>query len=747
MKKDLIKVALRQNAIVIFDKDRVNDNTTLNATTSVLIANVADLGFGFSQELLHTINQCSLSVKKDILSTLQEVMGTDKNWTPLVKGWDEPTGESLIDHIITFFANTFNSNSGTKLSCGHIIPDNTFPLERYNGCPYCGQAIDTSNEIFYAQGSKLKVLELWSQKDLQAHFMALLNSKTALDATQQDSLKILLSHYPIPSKVDIEIKETLMMVIDVLVENDRVKEAGRLFKTPQDIMRYLWYKKTGFLQIIEPKTIAKRKAYNHMYYNSNQKEFLAKKAEFSKELKLKYSRKECKMVATWLNNLPLSIESSCELMHPKRGMWVRFIRALRLAEYSKRKGFTKLNMLLDAFYNKRYSVWQGELEKARLSLDEERMFELLKEKPSVFARSLFATILWFGHEKTLAEFAKVADKIPARLLATLSMYASFYFDTQGNRVVKPLGGKAKRIEKNRTLSLYNKEQLAQIIKEIEELFLKEMSRRYAKLENTNRTYYIDELLFKIPLSIGDRAESVQDMPSALMGQKFQVEGKSVRLFMEWGKGLPKQHLDMDLSCHVAFDNRSELCSYFNLTATGCKHSGDIQSIPHMVGTAEYIELDLEVLKKAKAKYVIFTGNAYSSGALKSNMIIGWMNSKNPMKISKRTGVAYDPSTVQQQIRIKNSLSKALVFGVLDIATREITWLEMNFDGQTIETMDSQAVESLLAKLDSKMSVGELVKIKAQSQGLEAVDNTEKADEIYDIAWAQDSAKVTELLVD
>jgi len=747
MKKDLIKVALRQNAIVIFDKDRVNSETVLNATTSVLVANVANLGFGFSEELLRAVNQCSLSVKKDILSILQEVMGTDKNWTPLVKGWDEPTGESIIDHIVTFFANTFNSTKGVTLSCGHIIPENTFPIERYNGCPYCGQAIDSSSEIFYGQGDSLKVLELWSEKQLEAHFMALLNSKTALDATQQDSLKILLSHYPIPSKVDIEIKETLMLVIDVLVESERIKEAGRLFKTPQDIMRYLWYKKSGFLQIIEPKTIAKRKAYNQLYYNSTQKEFLLKKAEFSKELKLKYSRKECKMVATWLNNLPLSVEKSCELMQPKRGMWVRFIRALRLAEYSKRKGFTKLQMLLDAFYNKRYSVWQGELEKARLSLDEAKVFKLLKEKPSVFARSLFATILWFGHEETLKEFAKVADKIPARLLATISMYASLYFDMQGDRVVKPLGGKAKRIAKNRTLSLYNEKQLAQIIKAVEELFLKEMSKRYAKLDNSNKSYYIDELLFKIPLSIGDRAESVQDMPSALMGQKFQVEGNSVRLFMEWGKGLPKQHLDMDLSCYVAFDNRSEFCSYYNLTATGCKHSGDIQRIPHMVGTAEYIELDLETLAKAEAKFVIFTGNAYSSGALESNMVIGWMNSKNRMKISKRTGVAYDPSTVQRQIRITNSLSKALVFGVLEVATREITWLEMNFNGQTIQSMDSQAVKSLLAKLESKMSVGELVKIKAEAQGLEMKENIEEADEIYDISWARDSAKVTELLVD
>ena len=748
MNKDLLKIALRQNAIYISDEEKVTENRTLNSSSSVLVANVADLGFGFSEPLLQSINRCGLSTKKSILNTLQEVMGTDKNWTPLVKGWDVPTGEGLYDHIVTFFANTFSKTKGVTLSCGHLIPEDTFPLERYNGCPYCGQAMQSSDEIYYGQGSSLKVLELWGDKELQEHYAHLLNSKTALDATQQESLKTLLATFPLPSKVNIEMKETMMMVVDVLVENEKLDEAGAVFKSPQDIMRYLWYKKTGFLQIVEPKTIAKRKAYNEMYaYYDTEEKLLEKQAEFTKELKLKYSRKECKMVASWMNGLSLKVENSCEQMHPKRGMWIRFIRALRLAEYSKKKEFSKLKELLDVFYNKRYSVWQGELNKARLSLDEEQMFGLLKEKPSIFARSLFSTMLWFGAEKTLFEFKQVEKDTPARLLATLSMYASLYFDEGQNRVVKPLGGSSKRIGMNATLMLYTKEQLEAMVSAVEAMFLEEMSRRYAELENKNKSCYIDELLFKIPLAIGDRSEMVQDMPSALMGQKFSVEGDKVRLFMEWGKGLPKQHLDMDISCHVAFDDRSEYCSYYSLTATGCKHSGDIQRIPHMVGTAEYIELDLDVLEKSAASFVTFTGNAYSSGALESNMVVGWMNSEYEMKISKKTGVAYDPSTVQHQIRVTNSLSEAIVFGVLDVKEREITWLEMSFNGQTIQTMDTVGVSALLAKLNSKMSVGELLVLKAKAQGLEILENLEDADEVYDASWVQDSAKVTQLLVD
>jgi hypothetical protein len=554
---------------------------------------------------------------------------------------------------------------------------------------------------------------------------------------------------PLPSKVNIEMKETMIMVVDVLVENEKLDEAGSVFKSPQDIMRYLWYKKTGFLQIVEPKTIVLRKTYNDLYAcdKANEAKRLKRQEKFTQKLKLKYSRKECKMVASWMNGLALKAENACEQMHPKRGMWIRFIRALRLAEYAKKKEFTKLKELLDVFYNKRYSVWQGELNKARLSLDEEKMFQLLKERPSIFARSLFSTMLWFGAKKTLFEFNQVAKEIPARLLATLSMYASLYFDENQNRLVKPLGGSSKRIGMNPNLKLYNKEQLESMVLAVEEMFLSEMSRRYAQLENKNSSCYIEEVLFNIPLSIGDRGETIQDMPSALMGEKFSVEGDTVRLFMEWGKGLPKQHLDMDISCHIAFDERSEFCSYMNLTATGCKHSGDIQRIPHMVGTAEYIELDLNILEKEGASFVTFTGNAYTSGALEHNMVIGWMNSKYPMKISKKTGVAYDPSTVQHQIRVENSLTKAIVFGVLDVKEREIIWLEMSFNGQTIQNLDTQGVSALLAKLDNKMSVGELLTLKAKAQGLDILESAEDADEVYDASWVQDASKVTQLLVD
>jgi hypothetical protein len=742
--ENLLSVSLRQSAIFIAKTDIKNDSKNLRETTSVLVANLGNLGYAVSEELLIALNGTTPVFQAKLLEIFRQKMGVNKNWTPLVKGWDVPTGESVIDHIITFYTNIFGGK-GTKLACGHTIPANTFPLERYNGCPFCGTPFEVGKIENSGQGSKKKHLTLWSEDDVTAFLKDLLSSKTALDATQMDSLKILLTELPMP-EVTIGMKETLMAVIDVYVSNNQTDKAQDLFASPADILRYLWYKHTGFLQIIEPKTIVKRTKSNHLHiYNPLD---LSASASLSKkqELKLKYSRKEGLMVAKWLNNLTLDAKAICEIMHPKRGMWVRFIRALRLGEFAKRDGFQHLNEILDVFYNENYTVFQGRVNYYRLKMDAEKTFGYFKQRPGLFARSLFANMLWFGADETVAAFEQVIDKVPARLVFTLNMYAQNYFNKSQDRSVKPLGGVSKRIPANQLLSIYNQEQLDLMKTKVEDLCLTAMMNRFMNIENTNKTMYIEPNLFKMPVSIGDRSDNVQDLPSALMGTRFAVEGDTVRLFMQWGEGLPAQHLDMDLSCHIAYERRTDYCSYSNLNTTGCKHSGDIRSIPNKIGTAEYIDLNINDLAKAGAKYVTFTCNAYSAGSITPNLVVGWMNSKSPMKISERTGVAYDPSCVQHQVRVTQSVAKGLVFGVLDVGNREIVWLEMAFAGQVVQGFDARNIEAILDKLDAKLSIGNLLKIKAEAQGLTIIE-TKDADEIYDTTWARNTAAVTGLLVD
>lgn len=747
----LRKVALRYRAIFLpVERDGLTGNYEPTVPVMAFTARLKENGYCLSEELLHALTKVPANTLANITSLINEAMGVNLNWMPLVKGWDVPTGETRMDHLITFLANLFGGEEagfkGSTLPCGHFIPEGTFPLERYNGCPYCGTPFHTANFVYHGQGSKLKELRLFTLDDMKTVFHNLLTSPTPLDATQLDSVKLLLREFEVPEDVEIPMKETVMVVIQEAGEKkqEKIVELGmRLLKTPTDILRYFWYEKTGQVKIIEPKALVEheRKVNRHRWMPADKSE---KAAEEKREaLKLKYDRKHCRMAAIWLNAIPMNAQQASENMNPKRGMWVRMIHALRLGEYSRRKGFEHLAEILDVFYKQDYTTWAGRLDQAQRDNHTDEVLAMLCARPGLFARCLFSTMLRFGKDKTLSAFETVTDQLPARLLLSLGNTADGWFDAERIRVARPITGGTHPVQPHPLLWLYKEDERTAMAKAVNDVFTHVMKKRYASQETNSKTIYIDPKLYDIPVSVGDRSTTIQDTACALQGTRFKVEGDSVRLFMQWGKGLPAQHLDMDLSCAIAMSDGIVFeCAYYSLTAPGAKHSGDIIHIPDQVGAAEYIELTLPELERAGAKYVSFTCNAYSNGALSPNLMVGWMNSAYPMTISNETGVAYDPSCVQHLVRISESnLSKGMVFGVLDVAAREIYWLEMPFMGQTVHDLDLKTMEALLKRLKEKLSIGQLLDLKREAQGLILVDTPEKADEVYTYEWAMFNFKI------
>ena len=395
MNNILTKIALRYRALYLdIRREDINNASATTVPVMAFVARLKENGFCVSEELLHALNAVSSDTLAEITRCIEEVMGVNLNWAALVKGWDVPTGESYVDHLITWVANIMGGENaglkGTTLPCGHFIPEGTFPIERYNGCPYCGTPFKTADFVYKGQGSKLKELRLFTDRDMKNVFTSLLTSATPLDATQKDSLEQLLREYQLPGDVTITMKETAMLVVKLLTEQGKADEATALLKTPADVLRYLWYEKTGYVQIIKPKTLVAHagKMYRHMLGPLDRSEDAAQ--EMKKKLMLKYNRKACLRAAKWLNATQLSAEQAAENMNPKRDMWVRMIRALRLAEYSHKKGMEHLAEILDIFYRQGYSTWQGRVDKARLHNDADKTLSLLKERPGLFARCLFA---------------------------------------------------------------------------------------------------------------------------------------------------------------------------------------------------------------------------------------------------------------------------------------------------------------------------------------------------------------------
>lgn len=760
--KKLLKIALRYRAIYLdIDPKEMDLETKPTPAVLAFVARLRENGFSVNEDLLHALCMVSATELVGITAVIDDVMGVKLNWATLVKGWNVPTGETRADHLITFFANLIGGAKagleGCTLPCGCFIPEGTFPLERYTGCPFCGTPFTTANFVYKGQASKLKELRLFTEEDLKQVYHSLLASPTPLDATQKDSFEKLIDIYGLPDNVEISMKETAMLAVKHLVANGQQAQAQALLKTPTDILRYLWYEKTGYVQIIEPRTLiaqARRFYFDmfgpldeskYIFGPLDQSEYAGK--EMKEKLKLKYNRKHCQCVASWINNLALSPQQATENMNAKRGMWVRMIRALRLGEYSRRKGYEHLADILDAFYRQEQPTWLGILQQARNNRDTQTVLQMLKQHPGLFARSLFATMLRFGCEETMEAFEQVADQMPSRLLLSLGNAAAKYFDPDATRTAHPITGYTISIPKNKLLSLYSPADLKAMVARVKQCYILSLRHSFAAQTTKAKSIYIAPSLFDIPISVGDRSATIQDTSCALMGTRFPVEGDAVRLFLQWGKGLHAQPLDMDISCHIAFENgKTEDCAYYRLKATGAKHGGDIRAIPEMVGTAEYIELSLPELAEAGAKYVTFTANAYSCGALSPNLVVGWMDSAYPMKVSEKTGVAYDPSCVQHMVRISESnLSRGLVFGVLDVDEREITWLEMPFCFQNIQGCDFTAVNALLQRLRNKLSIGQLLEIKAEAQHLSLAPSPDEADEAYTYEWALNPAEVSALL--
>ncbi len=744
------KIALRNRALYL--PLSPSPAAPLTSSTAHCLQQLRRCGFTLTEDALRAFNALSAPEQGQILETVNDVMGTTLNWNPLVKGWLEPTGEDIIDHLATAYANYLQSHGmwvdGVTLPCGHMIPTGAFNLDRYNGCPFCGKPFRIGDDIFYGQGSKLKELKRWTRDDAKQALGLLAASTVPLDATARENLKGLLeAGIELDNSAEVPVKENAIIIASYLVDMGLADKAGTLLASPADVMRLLWYRHTGQIQIIEPSTLvlntlrANSDRFNPDSYAAS---ILADTTR--KELRLHFDRATCRMAAKWLNGIDMPPAAACATMHPKRGMWTRFIRGLRLSEYARKPGFERLAALLRTWWAEDYAVPQGKIDEAKRAHDFTACIDIMSSHPGLFARQLFSTILWFYPHDTVGAFAKAMAGVPLRLICNLGSQAEAYFSGD-SRLIKTITGKSKTIEANPRTDLLSEAEQAEIVEKIKGLVKERLFMHYAEKPEPGVKIYISPQLDSMVLPIGDRSSNVQALSTALQGTRFPLEGDKVRIFLNWGEGMNAAPIDLDISAKIIYPDKVEDCAYYNLSPDGARHSGDIREIPGKVGTAEYIELDVPRLKRLGAEYVVFIASHYSGGTLNVNTRVGWMDSKYPMHVSNETGVAYDPSAVQHMVCVApTSMTRSLVFGLLDIKSEEIMWLELGSDDQAAFTVDSEGVIALMERLRRKTTVGSALRLMAQARGMLTVETPAEADRVYDSDWALDVPKVIATLL-
>lgn len=741
----LFDAAFRLNSIYIPQADTNITECRPTPAAMAFAAQMSKLGYAVEPELFRAV--CALSVEQTtaIVEQVEAALKVHSNWTALTRNWLQPTGINNPTTWLGILEQLHMPHSGvqgTMLPCGHFIPDGTFPLERYNGCPVCGTLFSTSDWTYTGQGSTLTPLRLATDASLRATLVSLLESKVPAESTAQEVLGILVAVFGLPEEISATgTCEAGAIAFDVLFRKGELAQARRLVHTAADIFRYLWCSHTGQSRIVRPKTLIDTAAANVGYRWEPDHDERTKAATHEEKMRLKlhYTRSQCRFVADILNALPHSPQEMCEQLHHYRGMWVRFVRALRLSEFARRKGYAHLAAFVDAFYRGDYRVWQGEVEKAILAGNAAAATILLAERPAIFARSLIAATIHLGPAAVLPAFEAVAAKVPVRLLLTLDMYALYCLTPGATRVIQTATGARHMLGVNPRMLAYTTDELTQTAEKIQEICRSALSKYFAEKEHPSGSIYIAPELFLTPIAIGERAHSTAGGLYVPQGRRFDVLGDKVRLFLHWGEGLPAQHLDLDLSAAIQYDDHTDECAYYNLSPTGAVHSGDIQYIPDKVGAAEYVEIDIPLLAAAGARTVLFAVNAYSTGAITPTARVGWMDCAHPMAVDNNTGVAYDPSTVQFAADIRpENVHGGIIFGVLDIASRQIMWLEMSANTQNLAQFDLRTVNALCHKLRSRMSVGTFLTIMAIAQQRAIAPAAEQAETVYDTYTTIDS---------
>lgn len=86
MNNTLTTVALRYRALYLdIRREDINLSSEATAPVMALVARLKENGFCLSEELLHALNNVSADTLAEITKCIDNVMGVNLNWAPLVK--------------------------------------------------------------------------------------------------------------------------------------------------------------------------------------------------------------------------------------------------------------------------------------------------------------------------------------------------------------------------------------------------------------------------------------------------------------------------------------------------------------------------------------------------------------------------------------------------------------------------------------------------------------------------------------
>lgn len=148
----------------------------------------------------------------------------------------------------------------------------------------------------------------------------------------------------------------------------------------------------------------------------------------------------------------------------------------------------------------------------------------------------------------------------------------------------------------------------------------------------------------------------------------------LRLFLHWMQ--TTQRVDLDLSVAIFDGNWAHIgtCDYTQLRweKTAAVHSGDLTDAPPPDGATEFLDLDLDLLSRRTARYLVPTVFSYNNVPF-DQMAEAFAGI---MALDTNPGPTFDPRAVEQRFDLAGPARMRVPF-VLDLADRALRWLDVD----------------------------------------------------------------------
>lgn len=447
-----------------------------------------------------------------------------------------------------------------------------------------------------------------------------------------------------------------------------------------------------------------------------------------------------------------------EDMKRYREQWIRLGEVLHPGDYDKYpKALKVFNKLRE---DEDIATFGGQLNKHFMDGNYKAAVSMLKCRPGEFARKLDFLLRSSDDPIYVAnEFEKVAKDVATPVLWQVKNHFENRNTDNLYRVFFPKGNVAKsKIIPNELLDIPDK-----VCRRIVNICEAALILNYSKRDVLGFVYLDDSFKnYCVPFS---QRSASNAMRTVTRGSKFPLgDSKStIRAFIHW-KNMPgykesdgeysDERVDNDLSA-ILYDenwNYMEHISYTHLRSEKYKscHSGDITNAPD--GASEFIDVDIDSVKKCGGRYIVFSVYNYTEQCFKDvpNCYMGWMEREEP-----DSGEIFEESTVKNRIDLTAS-SRISIPMIVDAVERKVIWADMSLKNHpnynvNLESNQGGIVASCMAITQmNKPTLYDLVLMNIRTRGF-MVTNPAKADIVFceEIPKNQDENKkyITPFMMD